>query len=221
MVKVAYLPVVAILTAGVIFLAGCSKKSTETELVGGNPTHMGEVGNTFSGSVAGMTDFSAIIQNNSRNISTIHCPGVVTDPVMLGLVGSVNSGSLASINTATGEFTMDLRVRFTDEGIVDYFASDGSGSVLVNYNAGVGTKYTCRNAEGKTFTREVTAKSTTDDYTWGFLKIKVSTIEEKPAVRGIQKVVYRANHQYGLVNISVCLDDGTIYSFPVFSTKTN
>jgi hypothetical protein len=182
---------------------------------------MGDVGNTFMGSITGMTNFSAIIKSNTNGVSTIGCAGTITDPAMKTVVGLLNSNSLMNINPSTGVFTVDLKAKFTDAGIVDYFSSDGSGSTLSSFSEVVGAKYTCKNAEGQTYTREVTAKSTIDDYPYNSMYIKTTTIKELSTFRGIDRIEYRTNHKFGLVNITVYLQDGSSYSFPIYSTKLN
>jgi hypothetical protein len=220
MKKATYFFLSAVIVLFSLITSGCKKSST-TETTGGNPTPMGDVGNTFMGSVTGMNNFSAIIKSNTNGISTIGCTGTITDPAMKTVVGLLNSNSLMNIDPSTGVFNVDLKVKFTDTGIVEFFSKDGGGSVLSSYSDGVGAKYTCKNAEGHTYTREVTAKSTIDDYPYGFMYIKTTTIKELSAYRGINRIEYRTNHKFGLVNITVYLDDGSSYSFPVSSTNQN
>jgi len=220
MKKATYFFLSAVIVLFSLITSGCKKSST-TETTGGNPTPMGDVGNTFMGSITGMTNFSAIIKSNTNGVSTIGCAGTITDPAMKTVVGLLNSNSLMNINSSTGVFTVDLKAKFTDAGIVDYFSSDGSGSVLSSFSEVVGAKYTCKNAEGQTYTREVTAKSTIDDYPYNSMYIKTTTIKELSTFRGIDRIEYRTNHKFGLVNITVYLQDGSSYSFPIYSTKLN
>jgi hypothetical protein len=126
-----------------------------------------------------------------------------------------------TVDPDSGTFSVELKVKFTSTGIVDYFASGGTGSRLADYNGSVGDVYTGKNAEGNTITREVTAKSSVDDYPYGFYYIKTMTIKETGSSRGITKVEYRVNHKFGLVNITIYLQDGTSYSFFPYSTNLN
>jgi hypothetical protein len=221
MKKFIYFFMTTVIVLFAFIYTGCKKSSSTDSTTGGNPTPMGDVGNTFMGSITGLTNFNAVIKSNTNGISTIGCTGTITDSTMLSLVGLLNSNSLMNINPSTGVFTVDLKAKFTDAGIVDYFSNDGSGSILSSFSEVVGAKYTCKNAEGHTYTREVTAKSTTDDYPYSSLLIKTTTIKETGNFRGIDKVVYRTNHKFGLVNITIYLQDGSFYSFPVYSKKLN
>ena len=221
MKKISYFFLPAVVALFMLISNGCQKSSNDTTTVGGTPTPMGNVGNTFSGGIAGATNLNGVITVSKDNISTIHCTGTITDPALKTVLGLLNSSSLVNVNPTTGAFTADLKVMFLSTGIVDYFSSDNTGSALIGYGAAVGTKYTCKNAEGHTFTREVTAVSTADDYFYGGLMIKTTTIKELSPARGIDRIEYRTNHKFGLVGIYIYLDDSTSYFLPVYSTNTN
>lgn len=211
-----YLFLAALLVIG--FLGtGCSK----TKLPGGDPTPIGTVGNAFTGYLVGLSNFSALVTQNEDGIATIQCLGTVTDPNILEFAPYLNSSSMASINEVTGEFSVNLKVKFTTDGVADFYASDGKGSTLVNYDAKVGDEYKCKNADGESFTREVTRRSETDDWFYGFLLIKTITIEEPIGGPVLNKVVYEANHRFGIVNIKAVLQDGTEYSFALYSENEN
>jgi hypothetical protein len=71
--------------------------------------------------------------------------------------------------------------------------------------------------DGKTITRTVTAKSTTDDFYYGGILIKTITVEQDPKLPGIRKFIYRLNHKFGLVYLQVVAEDGSTiggYLFP-------
>jgi hypothetical protein len=201
--------------------SGCKKSSSSDDSSSSTPSPMGSTGNTFTGSITGLTDFTATITQVTGGVSTISCGGTITDPVMKSIVPMLNSSSIMNIDPTTGSFTVGLKAKFTMEGIVDYFASDGSPSVLISYSAKVGDVYTCKNAEGHTFTREVTAVSTTDDYFWGGMLIKTATVKEISSVRGVDKIEYRTNHKFGLVGIKIYMQDASTYLFPVYSSTYN
>ena len=133
MKKTNYFFLSAVIVLFAFTYTGCKKSSSTDTTTGGNPTPMGDVGNTFMGSITGMTNFSAIIKSNTNGVSTIGCTGTITDPAMKTVVGLLNSNSLMNINPLTGVFTVDLKAKFTDAGIVDYFSSDGSGSTLSSF----------------------------------------------------------------------------------------
>ena len=221
MKKTIYFFLSAVIILLAVIYTGCKKSSDPDTTTGGNPTPMGNVGNTFTGVITGMKNFNGTITKNFDGISTIKCTGQFTDPTMKSIVGLLNSSSLVTLDQGTGDFTVDLKAKFTDTGIVDYFSSDGTGSALIIYGAGVGTKYNCKNAEGKTFTREVTAVSNADDYFYGGLMIKTTTIKELSTVRGIDRIEYRTNHKFGLVGITVYMQDASSFFIPIYSENYN
>lgn len=108
--------------------------------------------------------------------------------------------------------TTEVLGKVTTEGIQDYLYSKGNTEkpfTLVKYNANVGDKYTFTDEEGNTFTREVVSKSTEDDYEIGFLRIKVIKIEEtQPNDPMISKIIYYANHKFGLVGVEIEMKNG-------------
>jgi hypothetical protein len=106
----------------------------------------------------------------------------------------------------------ELKGKITSEGIQDFVYSKGDESkpfTLIKYNAKVGDKYTFTDNEGKIYTREVTYKSSDDDYELGFIYIKVFKIEEtQPDDPMIDKIIYYANHKFGLVGVDVEMKNG-------------
>ena len=75
---------------------------------------------------------------------------------------------------------------------------------------------------GKNVQREITYKSTDDDYPWAFFDIKVLKVEETG--RGLffgQKLEYFLNHKFGLVGLRVIFEDGSTREFALFSLKDN
>ena len=201
-----------------ILISGCSKDS---DTPGGDPTPMGTVGNQFTGYLTGVSNFNAIVSASDGGISTINVTGTITDPVIRDIIPFLNSNTIGTVDPATGNFSYTLKVKFTDKGVVDYYGSDGKPSTLVSYDAKAGDSYKCKNAEGGSFTRSVTARSDVDDYPYGFMLIKTITIEEPASNPAVTKVTYRANHRFGIVNITAVLQDGTTLSFPVYSTNEN
>ena len=75
--------------------------------------------------------------------------------------------SATKFKDASGNLNYDMKVKMTDEGLLDYTNIDHKPFVLVRYDAAVGDKYTLDLSDGTTMTREVVKKSTTDDYGWG------------------------------------------------------
>ena len=69
--------------------------------------------------------------------------------------------------------------------------------------------------------RKVVARSSEDDYSYGFFNIKVIKVEEDLNMMGVSKITYWANHKFGLVGIEFKLDDNTTAKFPVYNTFEN
>ncbi|QLH54406.1 MAG: hypothetical protein CH6_3349 [Candidatus Kapaibacterium sp.] len=102
----------------------------------------------------------------------------------------------------------EIKSKVTTEGIQDFHHSEGDLSkpfTLVKYSAKVGDKYEFKDNQGNKFVREVTQRSTTDDYPIGFWLIKVivveETIEEGPYKDLFGKITYYTNHKFGLVGV--------------------
>lgn len=101
------------------------------------------------------------------------------------------------------EFTMKSKV--TTEGIQEFMSSGGDLArpfTIVKYGSNVGDNYTFTDTYGNNLVREVTHKSTTDDYQFGLFKIKVVTVDET-GFPGIGRTTFYANHRFGLVNVDV------------------
>ncbi len=107
----------------------------------------------------------------------------------------------------------EAKGKVTSEGIQDFRHSGGNTSkpfTIVKYDSNVGDKYSFTREDGKTITREVTYKSTTDDFSWGFFDIKVIRVKEKALADDpiVQEIEYIANHKFGLVGVYVTLKTG-------------
>lgn len=102
----------------------------------------------------------------------------------------------------------EIKSKVTTEGIQDFHHSEGDLSkpfTLVKYSAKVGDKYEFTDADGNKYVREVTRRSTTDDYPIGFWLIKVIVVEETivegPFKDLFGKITYYTNHKFGLVGV--------------------
>jgi copper chaperone CopZ len=120
---------------------------------------------------------------------------------------------------ATGNLNYDMKVKMTDEGLLDYTNIDHKPFVLVKYDAEVGDKYTLDLSNGTTITRQVVSKSTTDDYSWGGMKIKTINIEQSSTVSGIKKIEYITNHKFSIVGVKFYMEDGTFLKIDLSSLK--
>ncbi len=109
--------------------------------------------------------------------------------------------------------TASMMSKVTSEGIQDYIYSGGDLSkpfTVVKYSAIVGDKYEFTDKDHVKIMRQVVYKSTTDDYDIVFWKIKVLKVEETKEDPIMQKVVYVANHKFGLVGMMLYFKNGSI-----------
>jgi hypothetical protein len=118
-----------------------------------------------------------------------------------------------------GNISSQIQFKSTSEGIVDYANMDEEPHMLVRYKDGVGTQYSLTKSSGRTLTREVVAKSNEDDFPYGFMYIKTSTIEQEMNVAGVRKIIYRANHKFGIVYAEAIMDDGSSVNTYLYSAK--
>jgi hypothetical protein len=194
-------------------LVSCEKYGLFQASIGGTQSPMGEVDNTFSvTNVEGVSGSAARITELDNGISTIAFSCSVTNPAYLEMADYI-PGTVISGNTVTG----GGKAKITDKGIMNVY--DEGNLILVEYSAKVGDKYTLKRG-ASTITREVTAKSTEDDYFWGWMMIKTITVEETGrGIPGVSKVVYETNHKFGLVGIKVYFEDGTTKNVGIYSTN--
>ncbi len=103
--------------------------------------------------------------------------------------------------------------RVTSKGIQDFVLSGGDESkpfTLVRYDSKVGDKYTFEKEDGTVIEREVTYKSSTDEYEMGFLLIKVIKVVEKSEDPLVDNITYITNHKFGLVGVEIRMVNGTV-----------
>ena len=147
--------------------------------------------------------------------------GTITDPNIKVLAATIPNFAFGTYDETTGNFTGDLKMKFTKAGIADQLNAADRSFTLAKFDGKVGDTYTCEKATGGTFTRTVTAKSDVDDFPYGFYNIKTMTIEEPGRNAAIKKIQYRVNHRFGLVYVTVVLQDGSEISSYVYSTAEN
>jgi hypothetical protein len=117
----------------------------------------------------------------------------------------------------------EIKSKVTSEGIQDFAHSNGNTSkpfTLVKYSAKVGDKYEFTDDDGNKFVREVTYRSTTDDYDLIFWRIKVIKVEET-VVEGpykdiFGKITYYTNHKFGLVGVEWTTYEGKVLGFMIW-----
>lgn len=198
----------------------CSKDSNNNSTsVDGDPSPMAAAGVTVSSSsaaISGVSNFTAVVASNSGGISSYNASATVTNSLLRNMVASY-PGISVSGNTVTAT---NFKIQQTKNGIK--CITGGGEGVIVNYNSNVGDTYAV-GSTGKT--RKVVKKSTTDDYSYGFLMIKTIEVEADAnafgSTGGVKNITYIANHKFGMVGVKVGFDDGTSATFPVYSSTTN
>ncbi|WP_346864286.1 hypothetical protein [uncultured Draconibacterium sp.] len=168
----------------------------ETNEVGYIYTLNGSVDNASLGS-----GFKATVTDKTGDVVEIQLEGNIASPFVSQLPSTyVNSNGKV---TVSGKF-----INSTDG--VGYVNGNGETSILVKYDAKVGDKWSYTTLGGKTLNREVISKSIEDDYYWGGMLIKVIEVEQNLPYPGFNKVVYSANHKFGLVGAVVTMEDGSV-----------
>ena len=201
----------------VIILIAVSSQSCKKNgsVLKGAQSPMGEVGTTVQVSpinVAGVNNISGSVTNLQDGTSTFTASATITNSQIKSLLANFPEFTISGNNVSISE----LKFKITDEGYQAVNVLDPG--VLVNYSSNVGDTYPIAGTNKK---RTVVSKSTEDDYIWGFMYIKVLTVEENPNKLGVKKIKYIANHKWGLVAIVITLDDDTEINFGLFSSTSN
>jgi len=195
------------------------KKSEDSSSIGGSSSiAVNTVGNTFSSSVLiGSTPFPS---NSTITVTNVDQDGIATVNIKAKLPTVPGAALIASkFKDAAGNLNYNMKVKMTDEGLLDYTNIDHKPFVLVRYDAVVGDKYTLDLSDGTTITREVVKKSTTDDYAWGGMLIKTINVEQSSTVSGIKKIEYITNHKFSIVGVKFYMEDGTFLKIDLSSLK--
>jgi len=214
-------PLLIIMTLTVLCLS-CKKSSEDstTTGLGGDPSPMGQVGTTVSSSsieIAGLKNFSGSVISLKNGVSTYTGKATVTNSLIKNMLANVPQ----VVTTGDTVSTTSVQIKSTTAGI-ESVAGLRPG-IVVNYSSVVGDKYAITSSSDK---RTVVSKSTTDDYFYGFLMIKVMKIEETvsgalKSTTGLDKITYWANHRFGLVGIEFSYSDGSSANFPLYTSTEN
>lgn len=197
---------------------GSGSGSDGSDPLGGELSPMGAVGNTFGlPAISGASDMVVGVIEREGSVSTIQATVTLTNPMYLDIVKAIESSS-PNMQINGNKVSMLSDVRVTSKGIQNVYENGKKSFTLVNYDAKVGDTYKIKLPAG-TVTRKVTKKSTEDDYFWGFMNIKVIEVEEKSPTPGISKVVYYANHRFGLVGVDVHFEDGSKAVANIYSDR--
>lgn len=199
-----------LLLAMMVLFAGCSKKKQSTTLGGETDIPLNIVGNIFNSG-------SSLFPGNAQILSSSGGDVTLRAQVQLPLGNPLANLIPAGMKDGTGNLNTELRFKATSEGILEYsLNSDQKPFVIARYDAKVGDKYTLRKSDGNTITRTVTAVSSDDDYFWNWMYIKTVTVEQDSRIPGVARIVYNANHKFGLVGIDIYMEDGTVTKIPIY-----
>lgn len=188
---------------------------SSTKLTGSTDIPINTVGNEFSTlgfSINGIgINFhpEMKITKSEDGVNTIRISANLgTDPKLAAL----NNLIPTTMKDSQGKVNFDLKVKITSEGWLDYSNVDKEPVVLVKYDDKVGDKYDVTTTSGTKIVREITKKSTTDDWDYGFMQIKVIKVEQPTTYPGLKKYVLYFNHKFGLVGMEIIAEDGSSVS---------
>ena len=212
---------VKVLIIGLILLASVTSCDLWDELIGGKtslkgePSPMANVGVKMTGSnnaTLGVSGASAVVTATENGVATLSGEATITNPTILNVVSNIPEFKVTGNKiTISG-----LKVKITTDGIESKIP--GYPGILVKYDSQVGDTYDA----GSGVKRKVTAKSTTDDYPWGMMFIKIIKVEESPSlIPGVKKMIYYSNHRFGLVGLEVTFEDNTEYKFTTYCSAEN
>jgi hypothetical protein len=207
-------------------ISSCKKDKDEQDpnvIEGDTNTTLGQVGNVFTPSTVrvGSNYYPAVqpltITKNDNGEVTVR---LVADLSTIPGMSALNNYIPASMKDTQGRLNTDVKFKVTSEGIQDTFNPDKYYHTMVKYDCSVGDQYNLTGSDNKTVTRTVTAKSTDDDFPFGLMYIKATTVEQtSPRIPGIRKIIYKANHKFGLVYMEVVPEAGSSGSMYVYPTN--
>ena len=189
-------------------------KEDDNELNGDTDIPLNKEGNTFAtttyinGNYVESETSISITQNDDGVVRMAVVADLTKFPQLAGfndMIPDIYKDSQGRLNTET-------KYKITSEGIQDYTNVDQEPYTMVKYDCKVGDTYKLEKSDGNTITRTVTAKSSEDDFPYGFMYIKTTTVEQDSRIPGISKIVYRFNHKFGLVYAEVIAEDGSTAS---------
>lgn len=201
------------------FIASCNKDDEEPDVpvvehITGTQSSYGNVGAVVTvaeGVVEGVGEISGTVTENINGVSTVNLSATVTDDFILQLVNNVAGFTVNGNNV----MAPTLKIKATNEGFESIQGFDPG--ILVKFDSEVGDKY--NTAWGNV--RTVTHKSTTNDYYWDGMNIKVLKVEEPKSSDGVTKIIYYANHNWGIVGVEFVFETGNSLKFPVVLTPSS
>ena len=206
-----------------VWAAACGEDEAPNDLGGDPDTPLGQVGNQFttgSVTIGGVSyDFNAtatVTANDNGIVTMTVVADLSSDPVFSTYDALIPD----ELKNADGVIETQFEMKMTTEGIQDTFNLDEEMHTVVKYDAAVGDTYKLTKSDGNTITRTVTARSDEDDFPYGFYQIKTITVEQDSRIPGIEKIVYRANHKFGIVYVEIFAEDGSSAGVYLYSSFT-
>lgn len=211
-----------------VLFTSCSlfKKDGENSISGKTDIPINTAGNTITpgtvtvGSTSVPVDASLTVLKNEKGEITAKVEISTDNLKQFPGYQAIEAAIPDRYKDSSGNISTELKFKSTDEGILDYANMDGEPHTLVKYADPVGTTYSITKSDGRTLTREVVAKSTTDDFPYGFMYIKTSTVKMDLNSGGVRSVTYRANHKFGIVHMEATMDDGSKVSSYMYSENS-
>jgi len=212
---------ISLLFAALLF-SSCKESPTEgpNEIGGDVNITINTLGNDFSPSVSLGSSYLSI--KDSMYI-TKNDNGLITYRVWADLSKYPQLRAILPADRldTSGNLNSSIHLKVTSEGIQDYRLSKSDFTkpfTIVKYNCNVGDSWSFTTTDGKTITRSVTQKSTTDDFSYGFMLIKTNTTEENNVtdLNGVKSIRYVTNHKFGLVQIVAVLTDNSEIKITLF-----
>lgn len=194
----------------------CDKEHADPiviEHITGTQSNYGNVGaevTVAAGAVEGVGEISGTVTENVNGVSTVTLSGTVTDDFLLQLINNVGGFTVNGSNV----IAPTLRVKATTEGFESI--QGFQPGILVKFDSEVGDIYNTTGGHVRT----VTHKSTTNDYYWDGMNIKVLKVEEPVSSNGVTKIIYYANHNWGIVGVEFVFETGNSLKFPVVLTPS-
>lgn len=106
---------------------------------------------------------------------------------------------------------IEIKAKITSEGIQGFRHSNGNISkpfTVVKYNSNVGDKYAFTDDKGVQHVRTVIQKDVTETWSMGYLQVKTIRVEEVIDDPVFSKIIYIANHKFGLVGAILTMKSG-------------
>ncbi len=186
-------------------LISCDESTAE---LGGDQSEFGEIGVSAISS-----NLPSILRGGTAEITDLE-DGVSVLSLSVDFSDTEIETIQQRLPNFDGRSDFDAKYRVTTKGIQSVY-DDGTNFTLVKYDAEVGDKYTLKR-DGQNLVREVTQKSSEDDYYWNGWVLKTITVKETGrAVPGLSEAELVFNHRFGLVGYTLIFEDGSSEVIPV------